>query len=203
VPADADDARRTAEQILSGPQYQEPAKSWWQQALEKVDEWFQRALGALNGSGGSTVIAWAILIVVVAAAGFVIVLAVRSLRRSTRGADDDADVSAPRRSKREARVDWDAEASKLEAEGRWREGMRARYRALVGELSRHQVVDPSTARTTGEHRHEVGVAAPGVAPEFSDAAELFDRAWYGNRPTGPGEAERFGELARRVEEQSR
>ena len=35
------------------------------------------------------------------------------------------------------------------------------------------------------------------------AAELFDRAWYGNRPTGPEEAERFRELARRVEEQAR
>ena len=44
---------------------------------------------------------------------------------------------------------------------------------------------------------------PAAAPEFSDAAELFDRAWYGNRTTGPDEAERFGELARRVEEQSR
>ena len=203
MPADADDARRTAEQILSAPEYQEPARAWWQQALEKVDKLFQRILGALNGSGGSTVIAWAILIVVVAAAVFVIVLAVRSLRRSTRRSDDDADRPAPRRSRREARVDWDAEASKLEAEGRWREGMRARYRALVGELSRHQVVDPATSRTTGEHRQEVGVAAPSVAPEFGDAADLFDRAWYGNRPTGPDEAERFGELARRVEEQSR
>ena len=31
------------------------------------------------------------------------------------------------------------------------------------------------------------------------AAELFARAWYGGRDTGPEEAARFGELARTVE----
>ncbi len=93
--------------------------------------------------------------------------------------------------------------AELEAAGRWRDGMRARYRALVTDLSRRQVIDPSVARTTGDHRGEVGATLPAAAPEFGDAAELFDRAWYGNRPTGPDEAQRFGELARRVEEQAR
>jgi hypothetical protein len=204
VPADADDARGIAEQILSAPEYQEPAQPWWQKALEKVDELLSRFFRALSGAGGgSSVVAWVILVVAVVGATIVVVLAVRSLRRSRRAKGVKDDVPAPRRSRREPRVDWDAEAAKLEAEGRWRDGLRARYRALVADLSRRQVVDPAASRTTGEHRREVGRAAPDVAPEFSDAAELFDRAWYGNRPTGPEEAERFRELARAVEERER
>jgi hypothetical protein len=204
VPADADEARRVAEQILSAPEYQEPAQPWWQKALEKVDDFISRIFGSLSGAGGgSSVVGWVILVLAVAAAVTVVVLAVRSIRRSKRVKPDEADDLKPRRHRREPRVDWDAEADRLEAEGRWRDGLRARYRALVAELSRAEVVDPAVSRTTGEHRQEVGRAAPEVAPEFRDAAELFDRAWYGNRPTGSDESERFRELARKVEEQAR
>jgi len=205
VPADADEARRVAEQILSAPEYQEPAQSWWQKALQKVDEFISRIFGTLSGSGGggSSIIGWIILVLAVAAAVTVVVLAVRSIRRSKRVKVEEDDEAKPRRHRREPRLDWQAEAEKLEAEGRWRDGLRARYRALVGELSRQQVVDPAVSRTTGEHRREVGQAVPEAAPEFGDAAELFDRAWYGNRPTGPEESERFRDLARKVEEQAR
>ena len=204
MPADADEARSVAEQILSAPEYQQPAQPWWQKALERVDELLSRFLGSLGGGGGgSSVVAWVVLVVAVVGAATVVVLAVRSLRRSARGRVDADETPRPRRTRGEPRVDWDAEAEKLEAEGRWRDGLRARYRALVTELSRTQVVDPAASRTTGEHRREVGHAAPDAAPEFGAAADLFDRAWYGNRPTGPEEAERFRELARRVEGRAR
>ena len=203
MPADADEARRIAEQILSAPEYQEPAQPWWQKVLEKVDELFSRLFGTLGGSGGGSAIAWVILVVAVLGAVTVVVLAVRSLRRAPRSAHDAEGGLRTRRSRREPRVDWDAAAEELESEGRWREGLRARYRALVEKLSRTHVIDAAPARTTGEHRREVGQAVPDAGPEFSDAAELFDRAWYGNRPTGPEEAQRFRELARRVEEHAR
>lgn len=202
MPADADEARRIAEQILAAREYQEPAQPWWQKALEKVDEFLSRFFTSLGGSGGGSVVAWVILVLAVAGAATVVVLAVRSLRRSKQRTGDDEELPGPRRHRRQERIDWAAQADELEAEGRWRDGLRARYRGLVGELSRAKVVDPAVSRTTGEHRREVGQAAPAAAPEFSDAAELFDRAWYGNLPTGPDEAERFRELARKVEERS-
>lgn len=207
MPADADEARRVAEDVLSGPEYRQAGESWITKALNAIDEWLSRLLTSLGGGGGgSSAIGWIIVIVAVAGASVAVVLAVRSIRRTRRAVgedDDDAERSSTRRRRREADVDWAREAERMEAEGRWRDGMRARYRALVAEMARRRVVDPAASRTTGEHRREVGVAAPDAAPGFDGAAELFDRAWYGNLPTGPEEAERFRELARTVEEEAR
>jgi hypothetical protein len=200
VPADPDDARRAAEQILSGPEYQEPSRPWWEKVLGWVDDVLNRVFGALGGSGGGAVLGWIVVVLVVVAVGVVLWLALRS-RRSRRPAQG---ATAPaRRRPRPVRVDWDARAAELEAEGRWRDGLRARYRGLVGELARRRVVDPAEARTTGEHRRQVRGTAPDAAPEFADAAELFDRAWYGGRATGAEEAERFAELSRSVRERTR
>lgn len=205
MPADADEARRAAEEVLRGSEYQEPGRSWLQTTLEKVDEWFSRLFTSLGGTGGSPVVGWLVVILAAVTATVAVVLAVRSIRRDRRasGAAEEEDGSALRRRRRPIVVDWDEEAERLEAEGRWRDGLRARYRALIGELTTRKVVDPAASRTTGEHRREVGTSAPDAAGEFDAAAELFDRAWYGNRPTGPEEAERFRELARRVEERAR
>jgi hypothetical protein len=205
VPADADEARRVAEEVLSGPEYREAGESWITEVLNAIDEWFSRLFTSLGGGGGgSSAIGWIIVVLAVAGATVAVVLAVRSIRRSWRAVgedDDDAERTSTRRRRREADVDWAREAERMEAEGRWRDGMRARYRALVAEMARRRVVDPAASRTTGEHRREVGSAAPEAAPDFDGAAELFDRAWYGNLPTGPEEAARFRELARQVAEE--
>ena len=39
---------------------------------------------------------------------------------------------------------------------------------------------------------------PEAGAAFGGASELFERAWYGNRPTGPTESERFRALADQV-----
>ncbi len=207
MPADADQARQAAEEVLSGPEYRQAGESWISKALNAVDEWLQRLFSSLGGGGGgSSVIGWIVVIVAVAGATVAVVLAVRSIRRTRRATGDevdDAERTSTRRRRREAEVDWAREAERMEAEGRWRDAMRARYRALVAVMADRRVVDPAASRTTGEHRREVGAAAPTAAPDFDGAAELFDRAWYGNLPTGPEEAERFRELARTVEEEAR
>jgi len=94
--------------------------------------------------------------------------------------------------------DWRAEASTHEKQGQWRAGIRCRYRALVADLAQRGLVDEVPGRTTGEYRAEVGDNVPKIAPEFSGATELFEAAWYGNRPTGEHESARFRELADRV-----
>jgi hypothetical protein len=93
-------------------------------------------------------------------------------------------------------------AEEAEADGRWRVGLRRRYRALAAELITLGVLDEIPGRTTGEHRREVAERAPEAASAFAGAAELFDRAWYGNRPTGSVESARFRELAAEVLERA-
>jgi hypothetical protein len=76
--------------------------------------------------------------------------------------------------------------------------LRCRYRALVADLAGRGLVDEVPGRTTGEYRAEVGENVPRVAPEFAGATELFEAAWYGNRPTGEEESQRFRRLADQV-----
>ena len=191
--ADPDEARSLAEEILSRPEYQPPAEAWWQTALDWVQERFARLLGTLVGGGTGQVVGWVVVVVVLAAVAFVVYRLVRG------GAPPAREAASAARVEREPAVDWQAEAARLEADGRWREGLRARYRALVARLGRRGAIDPAAARTTGDHRAEVAGRAPAASAEFDAAAELFDRAWYGGRATGPEESRRFAELAEAVE----
>jgi hypothetical protein len=121
-----------------------------------------------------------------------VVVVVRSLRGSwrrrakPRPAELDVDVA-----ERRSAEAWDALARQLEAEGRWKDAMRARFGALVERLvDRGQVADIA-GRTSGEYRTDVRSSLPEAADAFADAADLFDAAWYGDLPTGRDEAERF------------
>ena len=53
-------------------------------------------------------------------------------------------------------------------------------------------------RTSGEYRADVRESLPEVAEAFAAAADLFERAWYGDLPTGEAEAVRFSRDAELV-----
>jgi hypothetical protein len=95
------------------------------------------------------------------------------------------------------------DADTLEAAGRWREAIVVRYRDLVGGLVDARVLEPIPGRTSGEYRDEVADSVPTVADPFDDATELFERAWYGNLPTGLDESRRFRRAADTVLEAAR
>lgn len=186
-----DRARERAKEILSKPEYQPPPKTWLDRLLEWIGEHLGGAIGSLFGTGGS-VFAWILLVVLMGAAGFLIsrIRGSGQWRRTIEPDGVDIEVEV-----RRTVTEWRREAERLEAEGKWKEALRARYRELIGRLIEDEVVRDVPGRTTGEYRFEVARNAPGVAGEFSGATELFDRAWYGDRPTGPDENKRFRELA--------
>ena len=99
---------------------------------------------------------------------------------------------------RRGAAEWRADAESAERAGQWRLALRCRYRALVAELADKGLVEEVAGRTAGEYRAEMAGAAPGVAAPFAGATELFERAWYGDRPTGREEADRFRGLADEV-----
>jgi len=95
-------------------------------------------------------------------------------------------------------AEWRAEAAAHEAAGRWRDALRCRYRALVAELAGRGLVEEIPGHTSGEYRQDVKVVFPAASVAFDGATDLFEQAWYGDRPTGRDEQAAFDDLARRV-----
>lgn len=185
----AGEARRRAREILSGEEFRAPEPGLIERARDWLVDQLATFLAALTGSGAGTVVAWVVL---GAMLGLVVVLVARLGRSTQRDPTAVADTVVERR---RPPVAWRAEAERLEAAGDWKGGLRCRYRALVAELVQRGVVRDVPGRTTGEYRREVAARLPEAAPGFAGACELFERAWYGDRPTGPAESERFRALA--------
>ena len=131
--ARARQAREAADEILSRPEYQ-----WDDERtlLERVGEWIADQLGDLLGplgiGGAAGVGRWLVLFALV---GLVAWLIYRSRAgwgagRPGRGRDGGRVVVA-----RRGRPSTGRRGRRAEAEGRWRDALRARYRVLVGELA--------------------------------------------------------------------
>jgi hypothetical protein len=202
---DAEEVRRLADEILARQEFAPPERSFVERFLDWIVRQLERLFGGDGdptgvggeggGAGGS---AWfTVLLLVLAAVLVIIVLrALRGTWTGRRRAEEDpfaVDVEG-----RRSPAAWDELARRLEAEGRWKEAMRARFGSLVERLVDQGVVADIPGRTTGEYRTEVRGALPEVGDAFAEASELFDRAWYGDLPTGPDEAGRFTTGAERV-----
>jgi hypothetical protein len=197
---DPQQVRELADDVLERDEFQPPERS----LLERFVDWLQDLLDdgdgrsdgteGRPGTGGSSPVGVVLLVLAVVAVGS---LAHHLLRRPRRRRDDDADPEIELESPRAPRQ-WLADAERAEAEGRWKDGLRCRFRALVEQLVEEGVVPEVAGRTSGELRADVRAVAPPAAAAFAEAAELFDRAWYGDLPTGPEEVRRFAVAAART-----
>jgi hypothetical protein len=174
--------------------------------LQRVLDWIGDHLPSLptastEGSGGSGLVGNFVLLAVAAALVYGVVRVARAIRREPPRAKPDEPVLdvAERRSAKA----WRRQAEELEAAGRWRDALLARYRELVTGLIDRGVLADVPGRTSGEYRLEQAEQRPGSAPEFAEVTELFERAWYGGEPTGPDENQRFRALAAEVEHSAR
>jgi uncharacterized membrane protein YeaQ/YmgE (transglycosylase-associated protein family) len=187
---DPEQVRGLADQILSEERYRQPPESIPDRVLGWIGEQIGKLLGQLVGGGGGTVVAWLIL---GAAIGAVVYLLARhgrvTLPGVTPAAPSQVMVELTRRPH-----EWRAEADALEAQGRWREGLRCRHRAVIAELVGRGAIPDQAGRTAGEYVRDVAVTLPDAAPALSAATELFEAAWYGGADTGAAEAARFAEL---------
>lgn len=190
----AEEIRAAAEEILQRPEFREPPKSLYQRLQELLAEWLGQVFGALVGDGPPALLAWAVLVGALGVAGYLVFRGLQ-LDRRRRGRRDREEAVVERR---RPASDWEAEAAAHEVRGEWRAALRCRYRALIARLAGQGVVDEVAGRTAGEYRAVVDQAAPAVGREFTGATALFERAWYGNVPTGQEEAGAFRDLADRV-----
>ena len=189
-------AREAADQILARSEYQ------WsddRSLVERIGDWVADQVGHLTapfgiGTGGLPVwVGWLVLFMLVALVGLLVYRARGGWRRdrvSGAGGGGRVVVAAD-----EGVVDWAAEVARCEADGRWRDALRARYRVLVGELARRRIIGDLVGRTAGELVAEVRDTSPPVAPAFAAATTLFEAAWYGGEAVGPADRDRFVRLA--------
>ncbi len=93
---------------------------------------------------------------------------------------------------------WRVEAEEHRRAGRYREAMRCRYRALVGDLARRGLIDEIPGRTTGEERTQLRQVQPDAGGPFTSAADLFDGVWYGHHAVDASDDDRFQSFERDV-----
>jgi hypothetical protein len=182
--------RGAADAILADPRYDVPPEP----LPERILGWFSEQLGKVLGSaidgGAGTIIAWAIVVGAVASVIYLIARYGRVGRIRLPAGPRAATMVELTRSPE----GWRDEATALEANGRWREGLRARHRGLVAELVGRGVIPDRPGRTAGEYVVDVRRRLPPALDAMAEATGLFEAAWYGGLPTGPAQAARFAEL---------
>jgi hypothetical protein len=198
APPPAGTIRERADEILGRQEFAREKP-----LLQRVLDWIGDQLSRFSfgvGSGPGFLGNLIGLVFIVGAIVLVVVL-VRSFRRVPRK-PAEPELSAEEEARRSA-SDWRSDAERFEAEGRWREAMRARYRELVRTLVDDNVLVDVPGRTTGEYRAELAEARPPASDPFGELTDLFEAAWYGGRDTGREENARFRELATVVRERTR
>ena len=201
APPTDDPARVKAltQQILAQKQFQPPRRSLLQAAWHWLATEVGKLLSHLFG-GGSFGSSWSGVVVVVVvgvavvALGYLIATHARRSRRRRGGPVVVVRDEGPSRTA----AAWRAEAAAHEAARRWRDALRCRYRALLAELAGRGLLAEIPGRTSGEYRRDVASVVPAAASAFDGATDLFEQAWYGDRPTGREEQAAFDALARRV-----
>jgi hypothetical protein len=197
-PPPAGSVRQRADDILSRSEFQHH-----QSLVSRVLDWIGDQLNRFSfGVGrGPGFVGDLVGLVLIAAAVFIVIVLVRSLRRTPRTVDE-VELSIEEEESRSA-ADWRSDAERFETEQRWREALRARYRELLRTLVEDGVLVDLPGRTTGEYRVELRTARPSTSEPFAELTDLFERAWYGGRLTGPDEYRRFRELVSVVRERTR
>lgn len=167
--------------------------------LQRLWEWLLDRLPQVEMRPGATggfaplvnLLLYLLLVALAVAVVVAVVVVVRSGRWRRRRAEPDPEVvDEPTRPPRA----WRREAEAAEAEGRWKDAVRYRFRELVAELTERRVVAEVAGRTCGELRQEVRLRAPEAAAGFDEASWLFEGPWYGDLPTGPEENRRLRAL---------
>ncbi len=192
--------RDTAHEILQRSEFRPPKKHWW----DPIAAFFSDPIGSVMNAylwvlghwpDGAAGIALAVFVAVLA-----VLLAGALIVHFTSTVTSDPGVGlvyAPSFGLQSAR-DLIAEAEEHESKGEWRDAIRARYAALLVQLSDDDVVKGRPGRTTGEYVAEVEAALPNASEPFRSATGLFEWVWYGAGVAEADDVAKFRDFADRV-----
>ena len=174
-PIDREDAREAARRELGKAIYQQRRAGWLESALNWIFERLARIFSTVSSVAPGGVPGLVLLLVILVALVVVLGLRLGPLRRK--------DLLSDTRDQSTRSADfYRAEAAGFAAAGKWREALRARFRAVIRELEQRGVLDSRAGRTAGEIATEASVAMPSIAAAMRRAAYVFDEVWYGDRP---------------------
>lgn len=196
--------RDTATDVFRRPEFQRHRS-----LLERFLEWLARILRGRDaptpevqvGSGGSALGELLLYLLFAVLVAFVVWLVVRIARTYRRKPKERGEVDEPARIEEERpAAEWRSDAERAEAEGRWKDAMRDRYRELVSDLVERRILPDVPGRTTGELRVDMEQHAAAGAELFNEACLLFELPWYADVATGPEENARIRHIAAELRE---
>ena len=185
--------------ILAERQFH-PAPGLWQRVINWILDHLNLDLRVGNASGPGSWLNTVVLVVLIAGALTLVVVAVRKGVFTRLRHPRDSGVVVTEEGEVLAPEAWRREADRLAAEGRFREALRCRYRALVAELASRGVLDEVPGRTSGDYERLVVVLLPEVASQFSTITRLFERCWYGHEPSDAAAQVSFDAMAAAIVE---
>jgi hypothetical protein len=203
VPVSSEQARAAVRDVMARPEF-----DYSPSVLERISEWIgeqlsklfapaETAAGGSFGGGIGTLFGWLIMLAAVAALVVVAVWVIANRSRRERGEDEEP-LSPTEVEHRRRADEWRSDAERLEAQGRWKEALRARYRHLVRVLVDRRQLPDVPGRTTGELRGDLAATTPDAVDEFDTCCLLFELAWYADVPTDAEGNARFRTAAGRV-----
>ncbi|MEZ5234607.1 MAG: DUF4129 domain-containing protein [Acidimicrobiales bacterium] len=194
-PVDPELARATAREILARAEYQPRPESLLRRFLRWLGELLDfrdptpQPVGPAGPPGRLSPVAMAVLIVLLVLVAYLLYRLVRTLwqdglpRRRRRHDDDEVEVEADPPPASSAGLD---EADRLEAEGRRREAVVARYRATVRRLAGPGWLSTRAGSSSGELRGQLRTNLPDAADPFDGLTGTFEDVWYGGDDPDPG-----------------
>jgi hypothetical protein len=162
--------------------------------LARVFSWLSRILSKLAAAGGTTVDWFSVLIYVVIA-GAVSVLAVWTIRRLRRPADESEgrEIIPFSPSARGWRA-WLGEARLMAQQQDWRNAIHLAYWAGISFLESGGAWKPNRARTPREYLRLMGQRKPEY-PSLAALTRKFELVWYGDRAASASDfQEALGQL---------
>jgi hypothetical protein len=157
-------------------------REWWRQLWARIGQWFDR-FGDLRSE--SPVVYWLVIALLVAAAlgiiGYLLwsTLAGMAERGAVERAATPRQGGAPNARARSA-AEWEEEARRAAAAGRYREAAVALYQALLLRLEAAGVVRYDPAKTPGDYRREAR-RDPRAAGALTAFLRGFEPAVFGGR----------------------
>ncbi|MGA3219305.1 MAG: DUF4129 domain-containing protein [Acidimicrobiales bacterium] len=184
--------------ILAQRQFH-PAPNWWRRSVDWLRAHLHLPAIHLPGLNGGAWQSYVVLVVLLAGVAAALTIATRrgffQRWRHPRAAPG---VVVTEESGALSPAEWLERAGRFAAEGRFREALRCRYCALVGELAGRGLLDEVPGRTSGDYERLVRASVPEVAQQFAAVTALFEACWYGHEPSDAQEQVLFDRAAQLV-----